>query len=247
MTAADPSPRHKTVKVTPVRRENGSFALKTGPCFSKIPPSTHLVTTREIPWRAAQILAWGRSAAILLTHAHGGSPRSWKAESEPERGETPLHDTPTVGGPETNLAEIASRKIGGHRRLGLASFLSLKMRMYGEPLLAVSGSGPDQRAYGPRTTPCTATLFSGGKRMSDGNGQQACTNRCGRRRPPNDLSATFFGGAVKPIWPPNNLSAYVGIANGFRLTFTNGLTAYLSGRYRLDAGNEDRGQWLLRC
>jgi len=46
---------------------------------------------------------------------------------------------------------------------------------------------------------------------------------------PNELSPNFLSEPQRTNFASNALSAYVGVANGFVVTFTNGLKVYLSG------------------
>jgi L-ascorbate metabolism protein UlaG (beta-lactamase superfamily) len=52
---------------------------------------------------------------------------------------------------------------------------------------------------------------------------------------PNDLSSAFLSDPEKTNLSSNGLGAYVGLANGFVVTFTNGLRVYLSGDTGLTA------------
>src|SRR5207248_8745465 len=82
----------------------------------------------------------------------------------------------------------------------------------------------------PRPAPCTAPLGLGAKRtvrhVSATHGVQITAVTAEH---PNELSSAFLVDPEKTNLAANGLGAYVGLANGFVVTFTNGLKMYLSG------------------
>ncbi len=59
---------------------------------------------------------------------------------------------------------------------------------------------------------------------------------------PNDLPNAYLSASLRTILAENGLGAYVGPANGFVVSFTNGLSVYLSG----DTGLADEMRSVVR-
>src|SRR5436190_11672564 len=82
----------------------------------------------------------------------------------------------------------------------------------------------------PRSAPCTAGLGLGAKRtVRHVAASQGVQITAVTAEHPNDLSTAFLLEPERSELSANGLGAYVGLANGFVLTFTNGLKAYFSG------------------
>jgi len=82
----------------------------------------------------------------------------------------------------------------------------------------------------PRAAPCTAGLGLGAKRtVRQVNAAQGVQIAAVAAEHPNELSSAFIADPERTDLSANGLGAYVGLANGFVITFTNGLRAYLSG------------------
>ncbi|PYS27756.1 MAG: metal-dependent hydrolase, partial [Acidobacteria bacterium] len=228
MTAGGSIAQAQTVKVTPLGGKTGELCAQDRALLFEDPTGVRILYDPGNTVAGGTDPRLGEVHAILITHAHADHLGAGKLNQSPDAGTTP----PTVAAPETNLAEIASAKnsavIAG---LGLASFLSLKIaNVRGAAVGGCPAAGLTNELTVPRTTPCTATLLSGGKRtvrlVTANQGVQIAVVAADH---PNDLSTAFLSEPLKTNLASNNLSAYVGIANGFVLTFTNGLTAYLSG------------------
>ena len=82
----------------------------------------------------------------------------------------------------------------------------------------------------PRSAACTAGLGLGAKRtVRHVAASQGVQITAVTAEHPNDLSTAFLLEPERSELSANGLGAYVGLANGFVLTFTNGLKAYFSG------------------
>jgi L-ascorbate metabolism protein UlaG (beta-lactamase superfamily) len=82
----------------------------------------------------------------------------------------------------------------------------------------------------PRGTPCTAGLGLGAKRtVRNAAATLGVQVTAVTAEHPNDLSNAFLVDPERSELAANGLGAYVGVANGFVVTFTNGLKVYLSG------------------
>jgi len=82
----------------------------------------------------------------------------------------------------------------------------------------------------PRASPCTAGLGLGAKRtVRNAAATQGVQVTAVTAEHPNELSSAFLADPERSELAANGLGAYVGVANGFVVTFTNGLKVYLSG------------------
>jgi hypothetical protein len=134
--------------------------------------------------------------------------------------------------PSSNTAEIAAAKnsiiVAGGALAGVTGRLTAAVS--GASVLGCPSSGLTNETVVPRTTACTAGLGFGAKRtirhMSAMVGVQITAVTA---QHPNDLSSTFIADPEKTELSANGLGGYVGLANGFVVTFTNGLSVYLSG------------------
>ena len=232
MTAGGSIAQAQTVKVTPLGGKTGELCAQDRALLFEDPTGVRILYDPGNTVAGGTDPRLGEVHAILITHAHGDHLGAGKLNQSPDAGNAVCTTPPTVAAPETNLAEITSAKtsavIAG---LGLSSFLSLKIaNVRGAAVGGCPAAGLTNELTVPRTTPCTATLLSGGKRtvrlVTANQGVQIAVVGADH---PNDLSTAFLAEPLKTNLASNNLSAYVGIANGFVLTFTNGLTAYLSG------------------
>ena len=82
----------------------------------------------------------------------------------------------------------------------------------------------------PRAAACTAGLGLGAKRtVRSAAATQGVQVTAVTAEHPNELSSAFLADPERSELAANGLGAYVGVANGFVVTFTNGLKVYLSG------------------
>jgi L-ascorbate metabolism protein UlaG (beta-lactamase superfamily) len=82
----------------------------------------------------------------------------------------------------------------------------------------------------PRSAPCVGNLQLGGKRAVKRAGQTTAVQiALVRADHSNSAGPNLLTGSEKDGLAVDGLAAYVGEANGYVLTFTNGLRVYLSG------------------
>jgi L-ascorbate metabolism protein UlaG (beta-lactamase superfamily) len=171
---------------------------------------------------------------ILLSHAHSDHLGGLKLDQDPDAKTASCNFFPglTSALPNSNTAEIAAAKssavIAG---AGLANFLALKIQtILGSPIDECPTAGLTNEMIVPRTSPCNGALGIGGKRtvrfVSADRGVQITPVTAVHG---NELDNAFLVDPLKSHLAANNLDAYVGVANGFVVTFTNGLRMYLSG------------------
>ena len=65
--------------------------------------------------------------------------------------------------------------------------------------------------------------------LENGFSKSGCANRRCSRRPSDDVPAALIADPERTNLTSNSINAYLGLANGFVVTFTNGLKVYLSG------------------
>lgn len=103
-----------------------------------------------------------------------------------------------------------------------------KIKMAQTPACPADGLAREMTV--PRPTTCVGNLQLGGKRTVKRSGQQAGVQiALVRADHSNDAPVSLLTGPQKDSLAADSLSAYVGQANGYVLSFTNGLRVYLSG------------------
>jgi L-ascorbate metabolism protein UlaG (beta-lactamase superfamily) len=160
---------------------------------------------------------------ILLSHAHNDH-----IGSRRDRGGTCA--APAVGpaNASSNVATIAALKNAVVMTATEANlFLAVKMQnVRGTATAACTTSGLDDETVVPLSAPCTAPIGAGGTRSVRRSGASAAVRITGvPAAHPNNIPAQLID---SPGLPPGT-TAYAGLAQGFVIRFTNGLTAYLTG------------------
>lgn len=178
----------------------------------------------------------GAVDAILISHAHGDHIGNLKLDQDPNSPQALCAPGPGFGSdvtPYSNAAHIAAAKnsavIAG---APLAAFLGLRIaQLLGKPATpGCSASGLNNEFTVPLTAPCTGLINPGGKRTLRGaSASVGVLVAAVTAVHPGDLAPAFLTNPLKTEMASDSVSAYGGIANGFVVKFTNGLTVYLSG------------------
>jgi L-ascorbate metabolism protein UlaG (beta-lactamase superfamily) len=160
---------------------------------------------------------------VLLSHAHVDH-----IGSRRDRGGTCA--APGVGpdNSSSNAATIAAAKNAVVMTANeFAGFLGVKIQgIRGVSTPACATSGLDDESTVPMSSSCTAALGVGGSRSIRRGGGTASVRITGvQANHPNNIAAAL----VDPPGLPPGVQAYAGLALGFVVRFTNGLTAYLTG------------------
>ena len=167
---------------------------------------------------------------VLLSHAHGDHIGDTKAAGL-NAGTCAKPETVSAA-PNSNTAEIAAAKNSAVVVSNdMTAFLRKKIQnIRGAETTACPTAGLTRETTVPRPSPCVANLQLGGKRTikfsGTANGVQIALVQADHS---NNAPRSLLTEPERTNLAPDNLSAYVGHANGYVVTFTNGLKAYLSG------------------
>lgn len=224
-----------TVKVTPLGSRTGDFCFLDRALLFEDPTGVRILYDPGNTVQGGTDSRLGEVHAILISHAHGDHLGSQKLLQDPNSPAALCAPGPGFGmaaTPHSNAAQIAvarnSAVIAGS---GLTPFLGLRIsQLRGVPTPACPAAPLTNEMTVPRTEPCAGVLNPGGKRTirhtSAGRGVQISPVTAEH---PNELATDFLTDPEKTDLASNNISAYAGVANGFVVTFTNGLKVYLSG------------------
>jgi L-ascorbate metabolism protein UlaG (beta-lactamase superfamily) len=226
------------VKVTPIGSHSGELCARDRALLFEDPTGVRILydpgqTTDETDPRLGEV------HVILLSHAHvdhiGGS--------RPSHGGGTCA-APTVGAANSNsnVATIAAAKNAAIMTANEVNiFLAAKVQaIRGGSTPACLTSGLENEITVPSSSPCTATLGVGGVRTVRRGGAPTSVQITGVQA---THSNTIPPALIDPPGLPSGISAYGGVAEGFVVRFTNGLTAYLTGDTGMFA---DMGQVISR-
>jgi len=161
--------------------------------------------------------------AILLTHAH-----SDHIGTRRDRGGTCAAPGMGPANANSNVATIAALKNSVvMTSTETNTFLALKIQgIRGGPTAACLAAGFDSETTVPAVAPCTASIGVGGSRLiRRGGTADSVRITAVQASHPNNIPEALFDSPG----PPAGTSPYGGLALGFVVRFTNGLTVYLTG------------------
>jgi L-ascorbate metabolism protein UlaG (beta-lactamase superfamily) len=224
----------QNVKITPLGMRTGEFCAPDRALLFEDPTGVRILYDPGFTVAGGKDGRLGDVHVILLSHAHFDHLGSQKLNQDPdaETASCTFGAGTTSAIPNSNTAEIAAAKssavIAG---FGLANFLELKIQtILGSSIPECPAVGLTNEMIVPRKSPCNGALGIGGKRtvrfVSADRGVQITPVSAVHG---NELENAFLIDPLKTHFAANNLDAYVGVANGFVVTFTNGLKMYLSG------------------
>ncbi len=224
----------QNVRITPLGQRTGEFCFLDRALLLEDPTGVRILYDPGNTIAGGTDRRLGDVHVILITHAHTDHLGSAKLNQDPD-AKTAICDIsfPTLPAtPNSNAAEIAAAKNSAVIAGGpLSSFVGLRIQnIRGIPTDQCPAVGLTNEMVVPRASPCIAGLGMGAKRtvrlISADEGVQITPVAAVHD---NGLAPAFLTDPEKTNLAENNLNAYVGMANGFVLKFTNGLRVYLSG------------------
>ena len=178
----------------------------------------------------------GALDAIVVSHPHADHLANVKLDQGPDSPTALCALGPGFGRdvtPLSNTAQIAAKKtrpfIAGSP---LAAFLGFRIaRVLGMPATpACPASGLTNELIVPQAAPCTGLINPSGKRtLRHSSASTGVKVAAVTAQHPGEIAPAFLTDPLKTDLANNGVSAYGGIANGFVVKFTNGLTVYLTG------------------
>jgi len=222
----------QTVKVTPLGSRTGEFCNGDRALLFEDPTGIRILYDPGNTVAGGTDPRLGEVHGILLSHAHGDHFGTAKLSSDPNTGGPGCAGTTTAAAANSNLAEIAAAKnsavlAGGN----LATFVGTKVAAVLQANVGgCQTTGLTNETTFPRTAPCTGGLGIGAKRTlrmaSATRGVQIAAVPADH---PNEPPAALLTDPERTNLTSNSINAYLGLATGFVVTFTNGLKVYLSG------------------
>ena len=220
----------QTVKITPLGSHTGELCQNDRALLFEDPTGVRILYDVGTAVAGGGDPRLGEVHVVLLSHAHGDHIGDQKAAGI---------NAGTCGRPETvsaaptsNTVEIAAAKnaalIVSNTHVG---FLAPKIQsIQGVPTPNCPTDGLSREMTVPRSAPCVGNLQLGGKRSVKRAGQTTAVQiALVRADHSNSAGPNLLTGSEKDGLAVDGLAAYVGEANGYVLTFTNGLRVYLSG------------------
>jgi L-ascorbate metabolism protein UlaG (beta-lactamase superfamily) len=218
------------VKITPLGSHTGELCADDRALLFEDPTGVRILYDAGRTVAGSGDPRLGDVHVVLLSHAHGDHIGERKV-AKLNAGTCDKPETVSAA-PNSNTAEIAAAKnsvLVVSNDMG--AFLSKKIQTIKEAETATCPTTELTRETAvPRSSPCIANMQLGGKRTiklaGAANGVQIALVQADHS---NNVPRVLLTEPEKTNLAADNLTAYVGHANGYVITFTNGLKAYLSG------------------
>lgn len=211
------------VKVTPLGSHDGELCSRDRAMLFEDPTGVRILydpgnTVDETDPRLGDV------DVMLLSHAHVDH----IGDRRPGHGGTCAAPTTGAVNPNSNFATIAGTKNAAAFLASseLDTFIARKIQNVAgaaTPLCVARDRSDDTIV--PRSSPCTARLHPGGSLVVRRDGAVGVRIASVQAAHPNGIPATLIDAPGLPA----GTSGYGGIAAGYILQFTNGLTVYLTG------------------
>ncbi len=224
----------ENVKITPIGQRTGEFCFLDRALLFEDPTGVRILYDPGNTIAGGTDARLGDVHVILVSHAHTDHLGNAKLNQDPDADtascDFPFPTLPAT--PNSNVAEIAAAKNSAVIAGGpLSSFVGLRIQnIRGMATPLCPAAGPTNEMVFPQSSPCTAGLGIGAKRtarlLPADQGVQIAPVAAEHD---NGLASVFLTDPEKTNLAANSLNAYVGVANGFVLTFTNRLKVYLTG------------------
>jgi L-ascorbate metabolism protein UlaG (beta-lactamase superfamily) len=222
----------RNVKVTPIGQRTGEFCAQDRAMLFEDPTGVRVLYDPGNTVAGGADARLGEVHVILISHAHSDHLGNAKLNQDPDSTTASCSSAATLAAPTSNTAEIATAKQSAVMAGGpLAGTIGrLIAALVGSPTAGCPAMGLTNEMTVPRTAPCTAGVGLGAKRtVRHVSATQGVQITAVTAEHPNELSNAFLVDPERTDLSANGLGAYVGLANGFVVTFTNGLKVYLSG------------------
>lgn len=220
----------QSVKITPLGSHTGELCFNDRALLFEDPTGVRILYDAGRSVAGANDPRLGEVHVVLLSHAHGDHIGDTKAAGL----DAGACDQPATvsAAPHSNTAEIAAAKNSAVIVSNdMGAFLGRKIqniRGAETPACPATGLGRDLTV--PRSAPCVGNVQLGGKRtVRDFGHDRGVQIALVQADHSNNVPRSLLADPARTSLAPDNLSAYVGHANGYVLTFTNGLKVYLSG------------------
>jgi L-ascorbate metabolism protein UlaG (beta-lactamase superfamily) len=220
----------QNVKITPIGQRTGEFCAQDRAILFEDPTGVRLLYDPGNTVAGATDPRLGAVHVILISHAHSDHLGNGTLNQNPDSASSSCSNAVTTNAPSTNTAEIAAAKKSAIIAGGPLSFVigRLIAAVVGSPTAVCPASGLTNEMTVPRSAACTANLLSGAKRsVRHESAARGVEISIVTAIHPNDLASGFLADPDRTSLSPSGLA--VGLANGFVVTFTNGLKVYLSG------------------
>src|SRR5207249_1454343 len=163
-------------------------------------------------------------------HAHGDH----LGDTKPSGPNAGTCDQPATvsAAPHSVTAEIAATKNAAVIVSNdMGAFLRRKIQnIRGGETAQCPSTGLGRELTVPRSSPCIGSVHLGGKRtVKDFGHDRGVQIALVQADHSNNVPRSLLSEQGRTALAPDNLTAYVGHANGYVVTFTNGLKVYLSG------------------
>ena len=225
-----------TVKITPLGSRTGDFCAQDRALLFEDPTGVRILYDPGNTVQGGQDRRLGAVDAILVTHAHGDHIGNLQLAQDPDSPQALCAPGPGFGSdatPFSNVALIAAAKNSAvFAGSPLATFFGLRIaQLRGATTTpACPAIGLTNELIVPTAAPCTGLINPGGQRtLRRASASRGVLVAAVTAAHPSELVPAFLTDPEKTNLASNAVSAYTGIANGFVVTFTNGLTVYLSG------------------
>src|SRR5262245_33374800 len=210
----------QNVKVTPIGQRTGEFCAQDRALLFEDPTGVRLLYDPGNTVAGGSDGRLGDIHVILISHAHSDHLGNAKLNQDPNSSTAICTGGATMGAPNSNTAEIAKAKSSAVIAGGPLAGIIGRLIAVETGLPTTGGCSATVEMTVPRTTPCTAGLGIGAKRIvrhvSASRGVQISGVTAQHT---NELSTAFLADPEKTELASNGLGAYVGLANGFVVTF----------------------------
>jgi L-ascorbate metabolism protein UlaG (beta-lactamase superfamily) len=223
----------QNVKITPVGQRTGDFCSGDRALLFEDPTGVRILYDPGNTITGATDPRLGTIHAILVTHAHGDHLGGSILNQNPDAANAACGGAPSIATPNSIVAEIAAAKNSAvMANSTLAGFIGTKIAgVMGTPNTAgCPAAGPGNEVVVPRSAPCTGLLNTGGKRtIRQSSASQGVQIIAVTAEHPSDPPLGLLTDQLRTLLAANGVNINIGLAQGFVVTFTNGLKVYLSG------------------